>query len=69
MVTNRQCYGVLSPIPPFLNYSHTIEIENINLWWSVNDTAEEITFELHVNTTGWIGIGITPSRIIDYSFY
>ncbi|CAF1240142.1 unnamed protein product, partial [Didymodactylos carnosus] len=29
------------------------------LWWTVNDIEQEITFELHVKTIGWIALGIT----------
>ncbi|CAF4841138.1 unnamed protein product, partial [Rotaria magnacalcarata] len=30
------------------------------LWWTVNDIEQAITFELHVNTIGWIALGISP---------
>ncbi|CAF1375257.1 unnamed protein product [Didymodactylos carnosus] len=29
-----------------------------DLWWTVNEASKEITFELHVKTTGWIAIGL-----------
>ncbi|CAF1205461.1 unnamed protein product [Rotaria magnacalcarata] len=31
------------------------------LWWTVNDIEQAITFELHVNTIGWIALGISPA--------
>ena len=60
----QSCYGVSSPITPFVNYSHTIELQIgiADLWWTTNDTAKEITFELHVNTTGWIALGVSPGN-------
>ena len=53
-----------SPIPTFTNYTHTIEVQkNISdLWWTVDETNQTITFELHVNTLGWIALGISPGR-------
>jgi len=58
------CYGVSSPVTPFVNYSHTIELQIgvADLWWTSNDTAKEMIFELHVNTTGWIALGISPGN-------
>ncbi|CAF1080606.1 unnamed protein product [Adineta ricciae] len=49
-----------SPIQPFATYRNETElIENVaDLWWTVDDVRMEITFELHVRTTGWIALGI-----------
>ena len=33
------------------------------LWWTANDTTKDITFELHVKTTGWVSLGIGSSTI------
>ena len=51
---------ISSPIQPFASYRNTTELmENVaDLWWTVNDLKMEITFELHVKTTGWIALGI-----------
>ena len=53
-----------SPVTTFMNYSHTIEVQkNISdLWWTVDESNQTITFELHVNTLGWIALGISPGR-------
>lgn len=52
-----------SPISPRSNYSHEVVLRaNVaDLWWTVNETSQEITFELHVKTTGWIALGISPA--------
>ncbi len=54
--------GVTSPITPFTNYSHSVELQtNVSdLWWTVNETNQTILFELHIQTTGWIALGISP---------
>ncbi|CAM2726532.1 unnamed protein product [Rotaria socialis] len=54
--------GISSPVEPFTTYKHSIELrENVaDLWWTVNDDKQEILFELHVKTTGWIALGISP---------
>jgi hypothetical protein len=54
-----------SPIRPFSTYQNATELmENVaDLWWTVNDVKEEIIFELHVKTTGWIGLGIALGQI------
>ena len=59
----RTSYQISSPISPKLNYSHSVALRSnvADLWWTVNETSQEITFELHMNTTGWIALGISPS--------
>ena len=54
--------AVSSPIQPYMNYTYNTELQSGvgDLWWSVNETAQEIIFELHINTTGWIALGISP---------
>ena len=49
---------------PKSNYSHSVVLQvNVsNLWWTVNETSQEIIFELHVKTTGWIALGISPGK-------
>ncbi|CAF1066644.1 unnamed protein product, partial [Rotaria sordida] len=58
IATNIQC--ISSPLRQFSTYRNVTElIDNIaELWWTVNEVNKEITFELHVKTTGWIGLGI-----------
>jgi hypothetical protein len=59
----RTSHQANSPISPRSNYSHSFELKTnvAYLWWTVNETSQEIIFELHVNTTGWIALGISPS--------
>lgn len=73
MVIVGKSNGISSPVEPFTTYKHSIELrENVaDLWWTVNDDKQEILFELHVKTTGWIALGISPGRRIriDYENY
>jgi hypothetical protein len=57
--------GLSSPITPYMNYTFSIELlaNTVDLWWTVNETNETILFELHINTTGWIALGISPGKI------
>lgn len=50
-----------SPLSTYLNYSYstTIRANAIDFWWSIDRIRDEITFELHVNTTGWLALGIS----------
>ncbi len=56
--------GLSSPITPFTNYDHSVELQtNVSdLWWTVNETNQTILFELHIKTTGWIALGISPGK-------
>ncbi|CAF4657670.1 unnamed protein product [Rotaria sp. Silwood2] len=55
--------AISSPLAPFTTYKHSIELQKnvADLWWTVDDNEREITFELHMNTTGWIALGISPA--------
>ncbi|CAF4122703.1 unnamed protein product [Rotaria magnacalcarata] len=55
--------GISSPIKPFTTYKNSAELERnvADLWWTVDDAEREIMFELHVKTTGWIALGISPA--------
>lgn len=57
--------SISSPLMPFMNYTHSTELQLglADLWWSIDTIRQEITFELHVRTTGWIGFGISPGLI------
>ncbi|CAF3448817.1 unnamed protein product [Rotaria sp. Silwood1] len=58
-----KCNSISSPIAPFTNYTHSTELQtNIaDLWWTTDDVKKEITFELHIRSTGWIALGISPA--------
>ncbi len=60
----RSSNGISSPITPFTNYNHSVELQaNVSdLWWTVNETSQSILFELHTHTTGWIALGISPGK-------
>ncbi|CAF3285978.1 unnamed protein product [Rotaria sp. Silwood2] len=55
--------AISSPIPPYTNYTYATELQPsfADLWWSIDNLQKEITFEFHVNTTGWIALGISPA--------
>ena len=56
--------GITSPITPFTNYQHSVELQtNVSdLWWTPDEANQTILFELHINTTGWIALGISPGK-------
>ena len=62
----HKSHGISSPIQPYANYRYSIELQSgvADLWWSVNETQQEITFELHMKTTGWIALGISPGMLL-----
>ncbi len=64
----EQCGSISSPITPLSNLTYSIELENnlADLWWSIDDNKGEIIFELHIKTTGWIALGISPGK---FSFF
>jgi hypothetical protein len=70
MVVVEKSDGISSPIQPFTTYKHSVELQvNVaDLWWTVNDAEQEIIFELHVKTTGWIALGISPGRTIRIAY-
>ncbi len=57
-----KCNGISSPIQPFTTYEYSTELQAdvADLWWSTNETQQDIIFELHIKTTGWIAFGISP---------
>jgi hypothetical protein len=60
--------GLSSPLTPFANYAYSTELlANVSdLWWSIDLNTTEITFELHMNTIGWIALGISPGKTVFY---
>lgn len=69
MIIGR-CNGISSPIPSFMKYQYSTELQaNVaDLHWNVDDEKEEIVFELHIKTTGWIALGISPGKIFVWIF-
>jgi hypothetical protein len=72
----QKCNTITSPIQPFTNYRYATELQShvADLWWTVDEVQQDITFELHIKTTGWIGFGISPGIglykiIFLYSFF
>ncbi|CAF3236093.1 unnamed protein product, partial [Rotaria sp. Silwood2] len=55
--------GISSPLQSYTSYRYSTELQRnvADLWWTVNETQQEITFELHIKTTGWIALGISPA--------
>ncbi|KAM8846133.1 DBH-like monooxygenase protein 2 homolog [Synchiropus picturatus] len=51
--------GASDPDLPFMEYLD--ENHLVCLKWGFNDDLEEITFTFVVNTTGWIGFGLSPN--------
>ncbi|CAF1357457.1 unnamed protein product [Didymodactylos carnosus] len=58
----EKCSGISSPVRPFTTHKHSTELQAdiADLWWTVDDAETEIIFELHIKTTGWIALGISP---------
>ena len=58
--------AISSPLKPYntYRYSTTFEPNVADLWWTVDEPNKQITFELHVKTTGWIALGISPGKHI-----
>jgi hypothetical protein len=58
--------AITSPIQPYINYTYSTELQNdvADLWWTVDETKQDILFELHIKTTGWIALGISPGTYL-----
>ena len=56
--------AIASPLAPYTAYRYSIELhpDVADLWWTIDESKNEITFELHMKTTGWIALGISPGR-------
>ncbi|CAF3785266.1 unnamed protein product [Rotaria sp. Silwood1] len=59
----EKCSAISSPLQPFTTYRHSTELQaNVaDLWWTVDVVEREVMFELHIKTTGWIALGISPA--------
>ncbi len=60
-------YGTckLVPLQPSENYTHFVDADQKNsnqyvLFWKLIG-SDEIQFEAHCKTTGWVGLGLSPS--------
>ncbi len=60
----EKCLSISSPISPLSIHKHSTELEKnvADLWWTIDENQLEIVFELHINTTGWIALGISPGN-------
>lgn len=56
--------GQLTPLIPSENYTNILSPDSsrpqqyVLLWKLLNN--DEIQFEIHCNTTGWVGFGLSP---------
>ncbi len=49
---------------PWNDYDIAAALDPLSKYWMFannNDEAEIITIELHVETTGWVGFGLSPN--------
>lgn len=51
--------AVVDPTLPFSEYLHSSS--SILLRWGFDVVKDTITFEVTVNTTGWVGFGFSPN--------
>ena len=62
---NARVVKPLEPLVPSEDYTHSLDVDEdrpsqyLVLWKLVN--KDEIQFEIHVKTNGWIGMGISPN--------
>ncbi len=66
-----KCASISSPIPPLSTHKNSAELQSnvADLWWTIDDAEREITFELHIQTTGWIALGISPGKNEYFIYY
>ncbi|CAF2078555.1 unnamed protein product [Rotaria magnacalcarata] len=59
----QKTIAITSPLTPYTSYQFSTELKHniADLWWIVDENRQEITFELHIKTTGWIALGISPA--------
>ena len=70
MLVVHDTVGVSSPLKPFVSYTYSTTLKEgvADLWWTVDAVQRDITFELHIKTTGWIALGISPGLSLSFSF-
>lgn len=54
------------PLHPTEKYTHSAIIDdtkpdNYKVYWKILNETDEIQFEIHCKTTGWVGLGISPN--------
>ena len=56
----EKCISISSPIRPLTDYTYSIELEKnvADLWWTIDDNQQEITFELHIKISKELIFGI-----------
>ena len=66
VITIDNSNTISSPLVPFTTYNYSISLQAnaSDLWWNVNEVTQEIIFELHMKTTGWIALGISPGKTL-----
>ena len=57
---------LLNPLTPSEDYTHSLVVDDdepqqFHLYWKLIDNDEYIQFEVHCNTTGWAGFGLSPN--------
>ncbi len=65
LITLYLVEGTLVPLKPSENYTNVAYIDDQNqnqfvLYWKLIG-SDEIQFEAHCKTTGWVGIGLSPN--------
>jgi len=56
----------LKPLSPSDEYTHSLVVDEdepnrYQIFWRLVGNDEYIEFELHCNTTGWVGFGLSPN--------
>jgi hypothetical protein len=64
-LSSSSIYAALEPLKPSENYTNVAYIDDQNqnqyvLYWKLIG-SDEIQFEAHCKTTGWVGIGLSPN--------
>ena len=69
LLTIDQSIAISSPLKPYSDYTYStvLKADVADLWWTVDAARSEITFELHIKTTGWIALGISPGQSLSSS--
>jgi hypothetical protein len=57
--------GALVPLKPSESYTHVVDADQTNpgqymLYWKLIG-SDEIQFEVHCKSTGWVGFGLSPN--------
>ena len=62
----QDAIALSSPLKPFTNYTYSTSLKDKvgDLWWTVDAVRKDITFEMHMKTTGWIALGISPGQFL-----